>query len=194
MSRAVNELLTLKCCFCEQLHLRLPNLELISKIIVFFEKKNYSLHGIVLSQPLMMITELASLGSLLEYLRKNEKSILIPMIFSYGVQVANGMSYLETKRLLHRDLACRNVLLCNANKVKIGDFGLMTALPQEENCYIMTEHRMVPFPWCAPESLKSRQFSHASDVWMYGVTIWEMFTFGEEPWVGLNGSQILKKV
>ena len=116
------------------------------------------------------------------------------MIFSYGVQVANGMSYLETKRLLHRDLACRNVLLCNANKVKIGDFGLMTALPQEENCYIMTEHRMVPFPWCAPESLKSRQFSHASDVWMYGVTIWEMFTFGEEPWVGLNGSQILKKV
>lgn len=70
----------------------------------------------------------------------------------------------------------------------------MRAIPQEEDCYIMTEHRRVPFPWCAPESLKTKQFSHASDVWMYGVTVWEMFTFGEEPWVGLNGAQILQKV
>lgn len=81
-----------------------------------------------------------------------------------------------------------------SKKVKIGDFGLMRAIPQEEDCYIMTEHRRVPFPWCAPESLRTKQFSHASDAWMYGVTIWEMFTFGEEPWVGLNGAQILQKV
>lgn len=70
----------------------------------------------------------------------------------------------------------------------------MRAIPQEEDCYIMTEHRRVPFPWCAPESLKTKQFSHASDAWMYGVTVWEMFTFGEEPWLGLNGTQILQKV
>lgn len=79
-------------------------------------------------------------------------------------------------------------------QVKIGDFGLMRALPQEGDCYIMTEHRRVPFPWCAPESLKTRQFSHASDAWMYGVTVWEMFTFGEEPWVGLTGQEILQRI
>lgn len=59
---------------------------------------------------------------------------------------------------------------------------------------MMTEHKKVPFPWCAPESLKARQFSHASDVWMFGVTLWEMLTFGEEPWIGLNGSEILRKI
>ena len=64
-------------------------------------------------------------------------------------------------------------------RVKIGDFGLMRALPQEDDCYVMTERKKVPFPWCAPESLKSRQFSHASDTWMFGVTLWEMFSFGE---------------
>ncbi|KAG8239048.1 hypothetical protein J437_LFUL016685 [Ladona fulva] len=79
-------------------------------------------------------------------------------------------------------------------KIKIGDFGLMRALPQQEDCYVMTEHKKVPFPWCAPESLKSRQFSHASDVWMFGVTLWEMLTFGEEPWVGLTGTHILRKI
>lgn len=62
------------------------------------------------------------------------------------------------------------------------------------DCYVMTEHKKVPFPWCAPESLRYRQFSHASDTWMFGVTLWEMFTFGEDPWIGLNGSQILKKI
>ena len=97
------------------------------------------------------------------------------------------MAYLESKRFIHRDLACRNVLLATADRVKIGDFGLMRALPQDYDCYVMTERKKVPFPWCAPEPLKSRQFSHASDTWMFGVTLWEMFSFGEEPWIGLNG-------
>jgi serine/threonine protein kinase len=97
------------------------------------------------------------------------------------------MAYLELKRFIHRDLACRNVMMVSVDRVKIGDFGLMRALPQEDDCYVMAERKKVPFPWCAPESLKSRQFSHASDTWMFGVTLWEMFTFGEEPWIGLNG-------
>ncbi len=66
----------------------------------------------------------------------------------------------------------------------------MRALPSQEDHYVMTEHKKVPFAWCAPESLKSRQFSHASDTWMFGVTLWEMFTYGEEPWVGFNGTQV----
>ncbi|CAL8110546.1 unnamed protein product [Orchesella dallaii] len=152
------------------------------------------LHGVVLSNPLMMVTELAELGSLLDYLRKQCGHVSILDMWRWAIQVSAGMAYLESQRCIHRDLACRNVLLASMNEIKIGDFGLMRALPQEHDCYVMTERQKVPFPWCAPESLKARQFSHASDTWMFGVTLWEIFTFGEEPWIDLNGAQILHKI
>ncbi|XP_039344119.1 activated CDC42 kinase 1 isoform X4 [Mauremys reevesii] len=152
------------------------------------------LYGVVLSPPMKMVTELAPLGSLLDRLRKNQGHFLISTLCQYAVQIAMGMAYLESKRFIHRDLAARNILLASSDLVKIGDFGLMRALPKNDDHYVMQEHRKVPFAWCAPESLKTRTFSHASDTWMFGVTLWEMFTYGQEPWVGLSGSQILHKI
>ncbi|KAJ8384321.1 hypothetical protein AAFF_G00206780 [Aldrovandia affinis] len=152
------------------------------------------LYGVVLTHPMKMVTELAPLGSMLDRLRKNQGHFLISTLCQYAIQIANGMAYLESKRFIHRDLAARNILLASGEQVKIGDFGLMRALPKNDDHYVMQEHRKVPFAWCAPESLKTRTFSHATDTWMFGVTLWEMCTYGQEPWLGLNGSQILHKV
>lgn len=97
--------------------------------------------------PRPQVTELAPLGSLLDRLRKNQGHFLLGTLSRYAVQVAEGMGYLEAKRFIHRDLAARNLLLATRDLVKIGDFGLMRALPQNDDHYVMQEHRKVPFAW-----------------------------------------------
>uniref|UniRef100_A0A3B3BUH6 Tyrosine kinase, non-receptor, 1 n=1 Tax=Oryzias melastigma TaxID=30732 RepID=A0A3B3BUH6_ORYME len=149
------------------------------------------LYGVVLTQPLKMVTELAPGGSLYDILRSRQYDYPLLRLWLFATQIAAGMEYLESRRFIHRDLAARNVLLAAKELVKIGDFGLMRGLNQEKDHYVMSAHRRIPFAWCAPESLRVGSFSHASDVWMYGVTLWEMFTFCEEPWFGLSGRQIL---
>lgn len=152
------------------------------------------LYGVVLTQPLKMVTELAPLGSLYDTLRSRQFEYPLVRLWLFATQIVAGMDYLETRRFIHRDLAARNVLLASREMVKIGDFGLMRGLSQETDHYVMGAHRRIPFAWCAPESLRIGSFSHSSDVWMFGVTLWEMFTYCEEPWFGLSGRQILWRV
>jgi activated CDC42 kinase 1 len=73
-----------------------------------------------------------------------------------------------------------------SQNTKIGDFGLMRSLSAHDDHYVMSAHSKVPFAWCAPESLRRRQFSHASDAWSMGVTLWEIFSYGEEPWCAMK--------
>ncbi|KAG7496667.1 non-receptor tyrosine-protein kinase TNK1 [Solea senegalensis] len=152
------------------------------------------LYGVVLTQPLKMVTELALMGSLYDMLRSRQYEYPLVRLWLFANQIVAGMEYLETRRFIHRDLAARNVLLASREIVKIGDFGLMRGLSQEADHYVMSAHKRIPFAWCAPESLRVGSFSHASDVWMFGVTLWEMFTFCEEPWFGLTSRQIAWRV
>lgn len=116
----------------------------------------------------------------------------------FSHQIAQGMLYLTSQRLIHRDLAARNVLVFALTKVKIADFGLSRSLGIEED-YYRSEFQptmKLPIAWCAPECINLLRFTGASDVYAFGVTMWEMFSYGKIPWKGLSGSQvrILKKL
>lgn len=152
------------------------------------------LYGIVLSSPMMMVTELAPFGNLRDHLRKEAGRSPISQLINFGVQIAAGMEYLESRRFVHRDLAARNIFISHGRKILIGDLGLMRVIPQQEDHYVMSEKTKIPYPWCAPESLRHKQFSSASDVYMFGVTLWEMFSFGKEPWAGFNIREILDNI
>ncbi|XP_034933999.1 activated Cdc42 kinase-like isoform X2 [Chelonus insularis] len=157
------------------------------------------LYGVALdTYTCMLITELAPLRSLLECLKEPSARVnfSITTLCNFATQIASGMHYLETKRLIHRDLAARNILVFSKNKIKISDFGFSRALSVEKD-YYRTQYNVnlkLPIAWCAPESILYLKFTSSSDVWAFGVTLWEMFSYGSQPWAGLTGHEILDAI
>jgi len=129
---------------------------------------------------LMLVTQLMPLGCLLDYVKKNRSDIGSKNLLEWGKQIARGMAYLEENRMVHRDLALRNVLLQTPGRALISDFGLAKLLELDQSEYQSGEGRL-PIKWLAPECLRKRKFTHKSDVWAFGVTVWELVTFGKRP-------------
>ncbi|KAH8269724.1 hypothetical protein KR018_002067, partial [Drosophila ironensis] len=111
-------------------------------------------------------------------------------LVSWAFQVARGMDYLSSKKVLHGDLAARNILLCEDNVVKICDFGLARSMYRGDN-YKKSESGKLPIKWLALESLSDHMFSTYSDVWSFGIVLWEMFSLAKVPYPGIDPNQEL---
>uniref|UniRef100_A0A8C2IAV0 Receptor protein-tyrosine kinase n=1 Tax=Cyprinus carpio TaxID=7962 RepID=A0A8C2IAV0_CYPCA len=145
--------------------------------------------GVCLSPTIQLVTQLMPHGCLLDYVHEHQENIGSQLLLNWCVQIAKGMMYLEERRLVHRDLAARNVLVKSPNHIKITDFGLARLLETDKKEYSADGGKM-PIKWMALECIHYRKFTHQSDVWSYGVTIWELMTFGGKPYDGIPTREI----
>ncbi|TNN65069.1 Tyrosine-protein kinase JAK2 [Liparis tanakae] len=129
---------------------------------------------------LRLVMEYLPFGSLRDYLIKHKDRFDFNKLLHYASQICKGMDYLATKRYIHRDLATRNILVESEMRVKIGDFGLTKVLPHDKEYYTVREPGESPIFWYAPESLTESKFSVGSDVWSFGVVLYELFTFSDK--------------
>ncbi|KAG7521570.1 insulin-like growth factor 1 receptor [Solea senegalensis] len=151
-------------------------------------------------QPTLVIMELMTRGDLKSHLRslrkENTNSQVLPplkkMIQMAG-EIADGMSYLNANKFVHRDLAARNCMVAEDFTVKIGDFG-MTRDIYETDYYRKGGKGLLPVRWMSPESLKDGVFTTMSDVWSFGVVLWEIATLAEQPYQGMSNEQVLRFV
>ncbi|XP_019346982.1 fibroblast growth factor receptor 1 isoform X9 [Alligator mississippiensis] len=156
--------------------------------------------------PLYVIVEYASKGNLREYLQARrppgmeycynpsripEEQLSFKDLVSCAYQVARGMEYLASKKCIHRDLAARNVLVTEDNVMKIADFGLARDI-HHIDYYKKTTNGRLPVKWMAPEALFDRIYTHQSDVWSFGVLLWEIFTLGGSPYPGVPVEELFK--
>uniref|UniRef100_V9KDF7 Tyrosine-protein kinase n=1 Tax=Callorhinchus milii TaxID=7868 RepID=V9KDF7_CALMI len=147
-------------------------------------------------EPIYIITELMKNGSLLDYLHKDGgQNLKINDLLEMAAQVASGMAYLEVQNYIHRDLAARNVLVGENNICKVADFGLARVfMTEDENVYEAREGAKFPVKWTAPEAIHSSKFSIKSDVWSFGILLYEIVTYGKMPYPGMTNYQVIQEL
>lgn len=140
--------------------------------------------------PIYIITEFMTEGNLLDYLRNCDHDQINGFVLMYmATQICSAMSYLESRNYIHRDLAARNCLVSDNHLVKVADFGLTRHVEPDD---IYTAHFGAKFPikWTAPEGLAYNKFSSKSDVWSFGILLWEIATYGMTPYPGVELSEV----
>lgn len=145
-------------------------------------------------RPIFIVTEYMRHGSLLNYLRRHETSLTnnVGLLLDMCIQICKGMAYLERHNYIHRDLAARNCLVGSENVVKVADFGLARYVLDDQ--YTSSGGTKFPIKWAPPEVLNYTRFSSKSDIWAYGVLMWEVFTCGKMPYGRLKNTEVVERV
>eukprot|EP00056_Hartaetosiga_gracilis_P008745 m.125816 g.125816 ORF g.125816 m.125816 type:complete len:758 (-) comp12985_c0_seq23:942-3215(-) len=150
-------------------------------------------------QPYLMLMELMSRGDLKTLMRSSRPKLSkasplsLRQLLTMGSDIADGMAFLQAKRIVHRDLAARNCLVNDEWRVKIGDFGLTRDVYAGEY-YRMTGSSPLPVRWMAPEAIEDGLYTSYSDVWAYGIVLWELATFAKMPYPGLSNMEVIDRV
>ncbi|XP_057348767.1 tyrosine-protein kinase Fer isoform X6 [Manis pentadactyla] len=143
-------------------------------------------------QPIYIIMELIPGGDFLSFLRKKKDDIKLKQLVKFSLDAASGMSYLESKNCIHRDLAARNCLVGENNILKISDFGM--SRQEDGGVYSSSGLKQIPIKWTAPEALNYGRYSSESDVWSFGILLWETFSLGVCPYPGMTNQQAREQV
>ncbi|KAI1238456.1 hypothetical protein IHE44_0013188 [Lamprotornis superbus] len=153
------------------------------------------LEGVITkSKPVMIVTEYMENGSLDTFLKKNDGQFTVIQLVGMLRGIASGMKYLSDMGYVHRDLAARNILI-NSNLVcKVSDFGLSRVLEDDPEAAYTTRGGKIPIRWTAPEAIAFRKFTSASDVWSYGIVMWEVMSYGERPYWEMTNQDVIKAV